>query len=464
MRASIPRALNSVVTEAAAQGLAAPLASVAPIPKGEYARRRRNLMGLMEPNSIAIVTGASLATRSRDTEYRFRQDSDFHYLTAFPEPDAVAVLLPGRAHGEYVLFCHEKDPVEELWNGERVGAEAACERFGADDAFPLADIDDILPGLIEGRGRVYYSMGRSRDFDTRIMAWVNSIRSKVAAGAVPPGEFTDLDHLLHEMRLFKSAAEVRQMRQAGAISVQAHRRAMRQCRPGMLEYQLEAELLHEFARHGAREAAYPSIVAGGENACTMHYIDNREKLRKGDLVLIDAGCEFRGYASDITRTFPIGGKFNRRQRAIYDIVLAAQEAAFEQLAPGLPWNASHDASVAVITQGLVDIGLLEGDVDTLIKEEAYRAYYMHRVGHWLGLDVHDVGDYRPGGEWRELEPGMALTVEPGIYVSPTDTSVPAPWRGIGIRIEDDVVITDDGYELLTSGLPRTADEIEAWMQ
>ncbi|MEM1402035.1 MAG: Xaa-Pro aminopeptidase [Pseudomonadota bacterium] len=458
------QALNSVVSEAAANTTAAPLAPVAPIPKGDYARRRRHLMGLMEPNSIAIVTGASLATRSRDTEYRFRQDSDFHYLTSFPEPDAVAVLLPGRVHGEYVLFCHEKDPVEELWNGERVGADAALQRFGADDAFPLADIDDILPGLIEGRGRVYYSMGRSRDFDTRIMAWVNSIRSKVAAGAVPPGEFTDLDHLLHEMRLFKSAAELRQMRRAGAISVQAHRRAMRQCRPGMLEYQLEAELLHEFARHGAREAAYPSIVAGGENACTMHYIDNREKLRKGDLVLIDAGCEFRGYASDITRTFPIGGKFNRRQRALYEVVLAAQEAAFEMLAPGLPWNASHDASVAVITQGLVDIGLLEGDVETLIKEEAYRTYYMHRVGHWLGLDVHDVGDYRPGGEWRELEPGMALTVEPGIYVSPTDNRVPAPWRGIGIRIEDDVVITEDGFELLTRGLPRTCDEIEAWMQ
>lgn len=421
-------------------------------------------MGMLETNSIAIVKAAPQTIRSRDTEYPFRQDSDFYYLTGFPEADAVAVFLPGRDHGEYVLFCREKDPHEELWHGERVGADAAIDRFGADDAFPLADIDDILPGLIEGRGRVYYSMGRSQDFDARVMAWVNSIRSKVAAGAVPPGEFTDLDHLLHEQRLFKSAAELRQMRRAGLVSVRAHRRAMRQCRPGMFEYQLEAELLHEFASHGARDAAYPSIVAGGVNACTMHYTANTQRLRSGDLVLIDAGCEYRGYASDITRTFPVNGRFSRRQRALYEVVLAAQEAAFATLTPGQDWNAAHAASVDVITAGLVDLGLLRGNLSKLIRSGAYREFYMHRVGHWLGLDVHDVGEYRPGEQWRELEPGMTLTVEPGIYIAPDNRRVPAPWRGIGIRIEDDVAITPDGYELLTPGMPRTSAEIEAFMQ
>ncbi|WOJ92351.1 Xaa-Pro aminopeptidase [Congregibacter variabilis] len=437
---------------------------VANIPRGDFRRRRHKLLGMLEQNSIAIVTAGALATRSRDTEFPFRQDSDFHYLTGFPEPDAVAVFLPGREYGEYVLFCHEKDAQEELWNGERVGADAACERYGADDAFPLSDIDDILVGLIEGRDRVYYSMGRSREFDTRVMAWVNSIRSKVAAGAAPPGEFTDLDHLLHEQRLFKSAAEVRQMRQAAAITVQAHRRAMRQCRPGMYEYQLEAELLHEFARHGARHAAYPSIVAGGANACTMHYIGNHQRLKRGDLVLIDAGCEYRGYAADITRTFPVSGHFSKRQRALYELTLAAQQAAFDALAPGRDWNAAHCATVDVITSGLVDLGLLRGNVSRLIKEGAYQDFYMHRVGHWLGLDVHDVGDYRPGGQWRQLEPGMALTVEPGIYVSPDNLNVPAAWRGIGVRIEDDVIITEHGYELLSDGLPRTSEEVEEWMQ
>lgn len=431
--------------------------------RDEYHRRRRHLMALMEENSIAIVTAASLAIRSRDTEYRFRQDSDFHYLTGFPEPDAVAVLIPGRDHAEYVLFCHEKDAVQELWHGKRIGADAACERFAADDAFPLADIDDILPGLIEGRGRVYYSMGRSRDFDARVMAWVNTIRSKEAAGAVPPGEFTDLDHLLHELRLFKSAAEVRQLRRAAAITALAHRRAMRQCRPGLYEYQLEAELLHEFARHGARDAAYPSIVAAGVNACTMHYTANTERLQSGQLLLIDAGCEYRGYAADVTRTFPVNGRFTRRQRALYDIVLAAQQAALAELRPGRDWNAAHSATVDVITAGLVDIGILRGNTSQLIEDGAYREFYMHRVGHWLGLDVHDVGDYRPGGQWRELEAGMVLTVEPGIYIGVDSDSVDPRWRGLGIRIEDDVLIGADGPDILSGDLPSRPDDIEALM-
>jgi len=444
----------------------APTLSLPPVPglpRGEFSRRRQNLLGMLEPHSIAIIPAASQAMRNRDTEFPFRQDSDFLYLTGFEEPDAVAVLLPGRAHGEYVLFCHERDPVQELWNGARAGTDGACERFGADDAFPLADIDDILPGLIEGRERVYYSMGRSRDFDARVMAWVASIRSKVAAGAVPPGEFTDLDHLLHEQRLFKSAAELRQMRRAAQITAEAHCRAMRQCRPGLYEYQLEAELLHEFSRQGTRNTAYPSIVAGGSNACTMHYTTNAQKLRKGDLVLIDAGCEYRGYASDVTRTFPVSGRFSRRQRALYEIVHQAQQAAIDAVRPGADWNAPHDASVVVITEGLVALGLLKGRVSTLIKRGAYRDFYMHRVGHWLGLDVHDVGDYRPGGQWRVLEPGMVMTVEPGLYIAPDNQRVPAPWRGIGIRIEDDVLVTAEGCEVLGGGAPTAPDDIEALM-
>ena len=439
------------------------LPAVAALPRAEFRRRRRTLLDMLDSNSIAIVPASAQALRNRDTEYPFRQDSDFLYLTGFHEPDAVAVLLPGRGHGEFVLFCHERDPHQELWNGARAGTEGACERFDADDAFPLADIDDILPGLIEGRDRVYYSMGRSREFDARVMAWVASIRSRVPAGAAPPGEFTDLDHLLHEQRLYKSAAELRHMRHAAQISVQAHRRAMRQCRPGLFEYQLEGELLHEFTRHGARFAAYPSIVAGGANACVMHYTANGAKLRRGDLVLIDAGCEFRGYASDVTRTLPVSGRFSRRQRALYDIVLEAQQAALAAIRPGADWNAPHDASVAVITAGLVDLGLLRGRPQDLVEQGAYRQMYMHRVGHWLGLDVHDVGDYRTGGQWRQLEPGMVMTVEPGVYIAADNHDVPSAWRGIGIRIEDDVAVTRDGCDVLSAGLPSAPDDIEALM-
>jgi Xaa-Pro aminopeptidase len=433
------------------------------ISKREYARRRKNLMGLMEPNSIAIIPSARERLRSRDTEYPFRQDSDFYYLCGFTEPDAVLVLLPGRRHGQFVMFCRERDPAMETWNGYRAGPEGVCEQFDADDAFPIGDIDEILPGLIEGRDRVYYSLGRSEDFDRQIMAWVNSIRSKEATGAVPPGEFTDLDHMLHDMRLIKSAAEVRLMRRAGEISARGHIRAMQRCRPGSQEYQLEAELLYEFAISGARHPAYQSIVGGGANACTLHYVDNSTKLRDGDLVLIDAGCELDHYASDVTRTFPVNGRFTRDQRLLYELVLKAHRAAIEQIRPGNHWNQPHDASVRVITAGLVELGLLRGKVDKLIERGAYRDFYMHRVGHWLGLDVHDVGDYRVGEEWRVLEPGMVMTVEPGIYISAGNTRVAKKWRGIGIRIEDDVVITAEGCEVITEGVPRTVDEIEALM-
>ena len=437
--------------------------SVVKISKNEFRRRRQRLMALMESNSIAIIPAAREQLRSRDTEYPFRQDSDFHYLCGFPEPDAVLVLVPGREHGEDVIFCHERDPKMELWHGYRAGPEGACAEYGADDAFPVGDIDDILPGLIEGRERVYYSMGRSTDFDRRIMAWVNLIRSKESSGAVPPGEFTDLDHMLHDLRLKKSAAELRLLDHAGEITARAHCRVMRHARPGVFEYQLEAELLHEFASAGARYPAYPCIVGSGPNSCILHYTENARALRKGDLVLIDAGCEYQGYAADVTRTFPVDGRFSRQQRAIYNIVLEAQQAAMAAVRPDNHWNAPHEATVEVITRGLRDLGLLQGEVAELIAAEAYKEFYMHRAGHWLGLDVHDVGDYRVAGEWRQLEPGMVLTVEPGIYIAPDNTRVAPRWRGIGIRIEDDVVVTDSGCRVLTDGVPRHPDAIEALM-
>ncbi|HEY7886331.1 MAG TPA: Xaa-Pro aminopeptidase [Cellvibrionaceae bacterium] len=433
------------------------------ISKTEFARRRKALMAVMEPDSIAIVPAAPMLRRSRDTDYPYRQDSDFFYLTGFNEPEAVLVLVPGREHGEYVLFCRERDPEREIWDGYRAGPEGACSEYGADDAFPSDDIDDILPGLLEGRERVYYAMGKDPEFDRQVMEWVNTIRAKVRSGASPPGEFLDLSHFLNDLRLFKSAAEQRVMREAAEISVNAHIRAMRACQPGVIEYQLEADILHEFARNGARAPAYTTIVGGGKNGCILHYIENNAPLKDGDLVLIDAGCELEGYAADITRTFPVNGRFSAEQRALYDIVLSAQEAAIATLVPGAHWNEPHEASVRTITEGLLALGLLEGELEQLITDEAYRPFYMHRIGHWLGMDVHDVGDYKVGGQWRVLEPGMVMTVEPGIYVAPDNLNVAKKWRGIGIRIEDDVLITKSGCDVLTQALPKTADAIEALM-
>ena len=433
------------------------------ISKQEFLRRRTTLMGMMEENSIAILPAADEKLRSRDTNYSYRQSSDFYYLSGFAEPEAVMVLVPGREHGEYILFCRERDREKEIWDGYRAGPEGACATYGADDAFPISDIDEILPGLLEGRERVYYAMGKDTEFDRKVMVWVNQIRAQVRSGSIPPGEFLDLDHFLHDMRLFKSAAELRIMERAGEISAAAHVRAMKACKPGMYEYELEAEITYACAREGARHQAYNSIVGGGKNGCILHYIENAEKLRDGDLVLIDAGCEYELYASDITRTFPVGGKFSDEQRAVYNIVLAAQAAAIEAIKVGVNWNVPHDVSVQVITEGLLELGLLNGDVDDLIEQGAYKEFYMHRIGHWLGMDVHDVGDYKVGGEWRVLEPGMVMTVEPGIYISPDNESVAKKWRGIGIRVEDDIVVTKDGCQVLTDGVPRLPDEIEALM-
>jgi len=433
------------------------------IPKSEYARRRKALMAEMEPNSIAILPAAPMYIRNRDVEHIYRQDSDFQYLSGFPEPEAVIALIPGREHGEYVLFCRERDPARELWDGLRAGQDGAISEYGADDAFPIGDIDDILPGLIEGRSRVYYAIGSNQEFDHRLMEWINTIRSKARQGAQPPNEFVALDHLLHDLRLYKSANEVKVMRAAAEISARAHIRAMQASRAGLFEYHLEAELDYEFRKGGAKMPAYGSIVAAGRNACILHYRENDAVLKDGELVLIDAGCEIDCYASDITRTFPVSGRFTPEQKAIYELVLKANEEAFRHIAPGKHWNEAHEATVQVITAGLVELGLLEGDVQDLIAAEAYKPFYMHRAGHWLGMDVHDVGDYKVGGEWRVLEPGMAMTVEPGIYVAADNMDVARKWRGIGVRIEDDVVVTRTGCEILTNGVPKAVVEIEALM-
>lgn len=433
------------------------------ITKQEFARRRHNLMQTMEQGSIAIVASSQELVRSRDTHFMFRQDSDFHYLCGFPEPNAVLALIPGREHGEFVLFCNDKDPQQETWHGRRIGPDAACEKYGADDAFPIDDIDEILPGMMEGRHRIYYEMGKNTGLDNQIMSWVNKIRSQVKKGAQPPGEFIDLRHALHDMRLIKSAAELKLMKQSTDIAVDAHKRAMQVCKPGMTELEIEAELHYEFTRQGARFPAYSSIVAGGDNACILHYTENQSKLKNGDLLLIDAGAEYQGYASDITRTFPINGKFTSAQKELYNLVLEAQVAAIETVKPGNHWMQPHEAAVDVLTEGMIGLGLLEGDKQTLIEQEAYKKFYMHKTGHWIGLDVHDVGDYTIDGEPRMLEPGMVLTVEPAIYIPKDDETVPKKYRGIGIRIEDDIVVTADGYEVLSAGIVKTVEEIETLM-
>lgn len=424
--------------------------------KQEFARRRKALMEQMEPRSIAIVPTAPVRQRNRDVEFPFRADSDFMYLTGFAEPEAVAVLKPGREQGSYVLFCREKHPEMEQWHGARAGLEGACADYGADDAFPHGDLDDILPGLIEGCETVYYAMGYYPDFDQQMMSWVGRLRTR---SRTAPAEFVALDHMLHDMRLYKSREEIKTMSHAMDISTRAHERAMRACRPGMHEYQIEAELQYEFVKAGSRSPAYPSIVAGGANACVLHYVENTAPLKDGELLLIDAGAEFDHYASDITRTFPVGGRFSKEQREIYEIVLAAQAAAIAAVKPGNNWDDPHAAAVEVIVAGLIDVGILKGKLKTNLEKETYRDFYMHKTGHWLGMDVHDVGDYRIDGEWRVLEPGMVMTVEPGIYIG-NDKKIPKKYRNIGIRIEDDVHVTREGHEVLTSPT-KDPDAVEA---
>jgi Xaa-Pro aminopeptidase len=430
----------------------------------EHKRRRKQLMRTVGRGNIAIIASASATVRNNDVEHPYRQDSDFYYLSGFAEPDAVAVFIPGRKQGEYILFCREFDEKKALWTGKNAGLHGARTLYGADDAFPINDLDEILPGMLENRARVYYPMGRDTEMDQRLMEWVNQLRQQSRGGVHAPVEFVSLEHLLHEMRLQKSAAEIQLMRQAAKISAQAHIRAMQTCRPGLHEYHIEAELMHEFMRNGLRFPAYPPIVAGGKNACILHYTDNADELKEGDLLLIDAGAEHQYYAADVTRTFPVSGRFSEPQRAIYQLVLDAQQAAIKKVRPGARWNEPHDTAVRVLTKGLVKLGLLRGPVPKLIKDEAYKTFYMHKTGHWLGMDVHDVGEYKAGNQWRRLEPGMVLTVEPGLYIPESCKRVAKKWRGIGVRIEDDVLVTKDGCEVLSADVPSAIGEIEQLMR
>jgi Xaa-Pro aminopeptidase len=430
--------------------------------RAEFARRRRALMRQMGRDGIAILPAAPVRHRNSDVEYDYRQDSDFYYLTGFNEPDAVAVLIPGRSPAEYVLFVRERNREREIWDGKRAGPDGAVKDYGADDAFPITDIDEILPGLLENRERVFYTMGLSQEFDQRVVGWVNSLRAQARSGLRTPQEFVTLDHALHDMRLFKSRAEINLMRRAGTIAARAHVRGMRFCRPGRMEYEVMAELLHEFNRHGA-DISYHPIVGGGANTCVLHYHANNARLNDGDLLLVDAGCEYGYYASDITRTYPVNGRYTPEQRAVYEVVLEAQQAAIGKVKPGNHWNEPHDAAVRAITQGLVRIGLLRGSLPGLIRSGAYKKYFMHRTGHWLGMDVHDVGDYKVADEWRVFEPGMVLTVEPGVYIEAGNRGVPRGFRNVGVRIEDDVVVTRGGCQVLTDAVPKQPDEIEALM-
>jgi Xaa-Pro aminopeptidase len=410
---------------------------------------------------IAILPAAPVRHRNADIEYAYRQDSQFHYLTGFPEPEAVAVLLPGRPQGEYLLFVREHDHLREAWDGPRIGPAGAVERHAADDAFPTADIDEILPGLMEDRSRVFYSMGVHDEFDPRVLSWVNGLRVR-SRGAGAPQEFVALNHLVDDMRLYKSRAEQTSMRRAADIAVRAHRRAMRFARPGRMEYEVMAEVVHEFRSHNA-DLSYHPIVAAGANACVMHYRDNDKALHDGELLLLDAGCEHEYYASDVTRTFPIGGRFTPAQRAVYEVVLDAQLAAIDRVRAGNDWNQPHEAAVRTITLGLVKLGLLKGRPARLVKERAYLEFFNHRTGHWLGIDVHDVGDYKVGGEWRMLEAGMTLTVEPGIYIRP-GPKIPKEFWNIGVRIEDDVLVTAAAPDVLTGALEKDPDAVERAVQ
>lgn len=429
----------------------------------DFAQRRTDLIQQMAPNSVAILSAAPERLRNSNTEYAYRQDSYFWYLTGFPEPEAVAVLVADGGRGRFILFCRDRDKTMEIWNGVRAGQEGAKRDYGAEEAYSIQEIDERLPKLLENRGRIYANLGASAAFDQQLMGWVNQVRAKVRQGINAPTAFTQLTSLLDEMRLIKSEAEIATMRESASIAAQAHVRGMQTVKPGMWEYQLEAEYLHEFMRHGARFPAYNTIVGGGSNACILHYVENNQVLQEGDLVLVDAGCEWQHYASDITRTYPVNGRFTAPQQALYEVVLAAQLAAIDAMQLGQPYYSGHEAALRVLTQGLCDLGLLNGDVNELIETRAYADFYMHGTGHWLGIDVHDVGSYRQNGEGRALKKGMVFTVEPGLYVAADNTRVDEKWRGIGIRIEDNVVMTDNGPEVITADVPKSVAEITALM-
>jgi len=422
------------------------------------AARRLDLARRMD-TGIAIIPTAPERIRNRDSDYLYRFDSYFYYLTGFAEPEAVLIVIAG-TEPKSILFCRDKNPERELWDGFRHGPEAAKEAFRIDETASIATLEDAMPRLIADQRALFYSPGADPGWDARVMNWLNQVRALSRTGITAPNEIRDVRAILDEMRLFKDEIELATMRRAAAISAVAHQCAMRATRPGRNEFEIEAELLYEFRRAGSQFPAYWPIVAGGHNACVLHYRDNRAPLAKGDLLLIDAGCELDGYAADITRTFPVDGRFSTAQREIYELVLAAQAAAIARVASGNHWNEPHDAAVQTLARGFVDLGLCEGPVERVIETEDYKRFYMHRTGHWLGLDVHDVGEYKIEGSWRRLEPGMTLTVEPGCYIHPAD-NVPKAFWNIGVRIEDDVVVTASGCEVLTTATPKSVSDIEA---
>jgi Xaa-Pro aminopeptidase len=426
----------------------------------EFRKRRHRLMEEAGADSLIVLTAAPERLRNGDAYFPYRQDSDFLYLTGLDEPESVLVLAPGRDSGQEILFLRERDPDRERWDGPRLGLDGARDVLGMDDAFPIGDIDDILPGLMGDRGRIYHLVGKDARLDQRIIDWRNRLRAE-QRGSHGPGEIVALDALLHEQRLVKSRDEIRCMRRASKISARAVERAMQACRPGMNETEIVAELQYEYTRNRC-PAAYLPIVAGGANACVLHYIRNDQPLPDDGLLLIDAGCEFNGYAADISRTFPVSGRFTGPQRELYELVLSAQRAAIDEVRPGRPFEAFHEAAVETLTQGLIDLGLLTGGLDENLEAGHYRRFYMHKTGHWLGLDVHDVGDYRIDELSRVLEKNMVTTVEPGLYIDGGD-DIPEAFRNIGIRIEDDIRVTDDEPENLTRAVPVDPDEIEALM-
>jgi len=423
-----------------------------------HGARRARLAQAMQAG-VAVLPTAPERIRNRDSHYPYRYDSHFYYLTGFPEPEAALVIVAG-AQPKSLLFCREKNEEREIWDGFRFGPEGARNRFGFDEAHPISALDAKMTELLADQSALYYPIGADTAWDARAIGWLNALRANARAGVGAPDRVQELRALVDEMRLVKDAHELAIMRRAAAISAAAHRRAMRLARPGRFEYELEAELLHEFRRSGAQFPAYSPIVAGGANACVLHYVANDAVLRDGDLVLIDAGCELAGYACDITRTHPVNGRFSGAQREVYELVLAAQSAAIGKVRAGNAWNEPHDAAVRVLAQGMLDLKLVSGSLEEVLEKETYKRFYMHRTGHWLGLDVHDAGEYKRAGKWRTLAPGMTLTVEPGLYVRAAE-DVPERLRGIGVRIEDDVLVTEGGCEVLTAAAPKSIAELEA---
>lgn len=430
----------------------------------DYAARRQRVLDYIGNDGIMFISAADEILRAGDTPYYFRQNSNFYYLTGFNEPEAVLVLAPGYAEGEFLIFNRVRDPAMEIWTGRRVGQEGACIELGANNAYPFDDFYAHLPDLLSNRKRVYYPIGRDPLTDDLLIDAINNLRSKVRSGVTVPEEFHNIEPFIHEMRLRKSPAEIALMRKAAEASVAGHKRAIKACRPGLFEYELEAELLYEFYRHGCRSSAYPSIIGGGANACVLHYTTNDNRLNDGDLVLMDAGGEYGYYAADITRTIPVNGRFSEPQKQIYELVLKSQLAAIDMIRPGLPFFDIQRKIQRILTAGLIELGLLKGELEALLETQAIRQFYMHNSGHWLGLDTHDAGAYKINQEWRPLEAGFVLTVEPGLYIAANSEGIDPKWWNIGVRIEDDVLVTETGADVLTADLPKHVQDIEALMQ